>query len=144
MGEGTADVSNIESPRELELEVEEIRDEMTDVVRELDRRRHDLFDARLQLRKHALALGIGTVSLVGVVSGVAALAAWRARRRRRPLAMLRSFQNALARMIAHPDNVARPQSGVGGKILTALALAAAGSLVKAGAARLLPAETRLD
>jgi hypothetical protein len=144
MGEGTTDMNELESPRELEREVEHIRNDMTDVVRELDRRRHDLFDWRLQLRENALALGVGVISVVCVMGGIIALTAWRARRRRRPLVRLRMYQEALGRMVAHPERVARPQPGVGKKTLAAAATGAAATLIKVAAQQMLHADDRSD
>ena len=66
MGEGTNGVRP--SPEELERDVERIRDSMAGIVSELDRRRHELFDWRLQLRRHKLGIGLlagGVVLLLG-------------------------------------------------------------------------------
>jgi hypothetical protein len=54
MGQGTHGVKA--SPEELKREVEEIREGMTPVLDELDHRRHEMMDWRLQLRRHRPAI----------------------------------------------------------------------------------------
>ena len=55
----------------LRTDIEDARDGLGVYVSELDRRRHDAFDLRLQLKKHkALAIGVGVAAAavgVGVV-----------------------------------------------------------------------------
>jgi len=133
MGERTPDLKDAETPEELEHEVADIRGNMTGIVRELDRRRHVLFDWRAQLRKHALVLGLGTAGLVCVISGAVVLHAWRKRRRDQPLVKARRLREALSRMIANPELVAQPRAGVGEKALAAAASAVAGTLAKTAA-----------
>lgn len=53
----------------LTKDINQIRDNLGDLVGELDHRRHELFDWRLQLRRHGLALAIGTVVVAGLVAG---------------------------------------------------------------------------
>jgi len=43
------------TPEQLEHDVDDLRDGLTGIVRELDRRRHELLDWRLQLKKHRVA-----------------------------------------------------------------------------------------
>ncbi|HYJ32573.1 MAG TPA: hypothetical protein VE326_05085 [Candidatus Binatia bacterium] len=64
MGQGTHGVKA--SPEELKREVEAIREEMTPVLDELDHRRHEMTDWKLQLRRRGPAL-------LGVVAGIAAV-----------------------------------------------------------------------
>jgi hypothetical protein len=81
MGEGTTHVTHEEeSPARLEREVDELRDRMTGLVGELDRRRHELFDWRLQLRRHGRTLGLVGAGLAAVFWGARALARRRNRR----------------------------------------------------------------
>lgn len=73
----------------LRTEIDETRDELGVYVSELDRRRHEVMDLKLQVRKHpvvalvavAAAVGIG-LALAGAV--VALVRAARGTRRRRP------------------------------------------------------------
>ena len=135
MGEGASDVKTGETPEQLERDVQEIRVEMNGLVGELDRRRHELLDWRLQLRKHALALTIGVGGLVCVVSGLAAIAAARKHRRQRLVAKIELFRRAISRMVEHPELVARPQRGLGTAALSAAASALIGASARAIAQR---------
>jgi hypothetical protein len=134
MGEGTPDVTN-RSPEELEQEVTEIRVGMNGLMRELDRRRHDLFDWRLQLRNYAVPLGVGAVALICAVGGFTAVTVSRKRRRTRLLAKIESFQQALSRMVAHPELVARPRQSLAKTAVSATASALLGAAARAAVAR---------
>ncbi len=80
MGEGT---TRIESPngssarvRELGSETEAMRRQLDELVMELDRRRHQAFDWRLQLRRHGRALvmiggGVAVLVAIGVATSMA-------------------------------------------------------------------------
>jgi hypothetical protein len=141
MGATTVDLTGSDEtgdndPAELEREVEDIRDNIDGIVSELDRRRHELFDWRMQLRKHALLfaavgagclLGLGLTITLGVV---------RRRRERRFWVRAGRLREALSRVIAHPELVSQPQPGVGKKALTAAASAGASILAKTLAQRL--------
>jgi len=78
------------SPGEIEREVESIRDRLDPVIEELDIRRHELTDWRLQLERHGpTLLKVGAV-LAGAVVGVSVVRRlphrW-GQRRRKPVAM---------------------------------------------------------
>ena len=88
--------------RKLEREIAASRDRLTDMVAELDRRRHHL----LSVREHPLRIA-------GVAGAAAILAAGATflliRRRGRATALrkrARNFSEAFSRMIAHPERVA--------------------------------------
>ena len=131
MGQGKDDMNEVESPEELEREVEEIRDDMTDIVSELDRRGHEAFDWRMQLRKHAAPMMFTGLGFLAVAAGAIALSVRRKRRNNRPLARARRLREALARMIAHPELVAQPRPSIANRALAAAVSAAAGSVAKA-------------
>ena len=63
-----------ETAAQLEDDIEHIRNHLTDVASELDRRRHRFFDlpgqAREQLRKHGKPIAIGTVALAALGLGI--------------------------------------------------------------------------
>jgi hypothetical protein len=136
MGQRTDDLTHpdeaarAEAPAELEHEVEEIRENMTEIVGELDRRRHEVFDLGSQLRKNAVPLAVAGLGLVFIAAGATTLSVRRKRQRNRPLAKARRFGEALSRMIEHPELVAQPRPTIGRKALGAVVGAVAGSLAK--------------
>ena len=106
-------------PAKLEQEVDDIRENITDIVSELDRRGHELLDWRGHLRKNAwLLAAVGASCLVGL--GVT-ISVDRARRRRRNRFWnkARRLGEAVARMIEHPELVAQPKPGIARKALGA-------------------------
>jgi hypothetical protein len=123
-------------PRDLEHQVQDIRGNIDHIVDELDRRRHDLFDWRLQLRKHALAFGALAAVLVFTMAGTVALSVWQRRRRSRPMAKAKRWRSAVARVIDHPEWVARPYPSVGRKVLASAASAFSGGVAKGAAEQL--------
>lgn len=68
MGEGRGSVKR--SPEDLEREVESIRESMDPVIQELDARRHELTDWKLQLRRHGPALMKAGAFVAGVFVAV--------------------------------------------------------------------------
>jgi hypothetical protein len=77
----TRPASPDEAVRQLGAEIAELREELGGLVTELDRRRHDLLDVKLQLRRHVVAATVTAVSLIGAVAGLIWLGIWRSRRR---------------------------------------------------------------
>lgn len=73
---GATAVEPTEEPRRIEREIEDLRAQLDELVDELDRRRHDAFDWRVQLRKHPRAAALAA----GVLLGAVALAIRRSRR----------------------------------------------------------------
>ena len=91
MGEGTGrldlsgdhkagGVSPDEAVRYLGAEIADLREELGGLVSELDRRRHDLLDVRLQFRRHVVAATVTAVALIGAVAGLVWLGIRRSRR----------------------------------------------------------------
>ena len=65
MGEGTTRVEE-KPPRQIEREIEHLRTRLDRSLAELDRRRHELTDVRLQVRKHpAVAANVPTHEVNG-------------------------------------------------------------------------------
>jgi hypothetical protein len=110
-------------------EIATVRDELDALLAELDRRRHELLDVRLQLRRHAVGTALTTLALVGTAAGAVWLGRWRQRRQQRPSALAGRLREAIVRMTAHPERVAAEPT-MGGKILTAAASAGAALLVR--------------
>jgi hypothetical protein len=136
MGEGTNRVGAgrtngdpRKATRELESEILEARSRLDRGLAELDRRRHELTDVRLQVRRHpmiAVAAGVTALALVGGV----AYAVWASRQRQKPLSKAERLREALSRMVDKPHKVAKSEPTVQEKILAAIGTAAATILTK--------------
>lgn len=113
---------------QLGADIAALREDLGGLVAELDRRRHELLDVRLQARRHAGAAAVTAVSLIGAASGVVWLSIWRARRRQTPVARTTRLQEAVERMIDQPERVATEQS-VLGKIVTAAVTAGVATIM---------------
>lgn len=121
---------NYPPPTGLELNVELVRRRLDATIRELDRRRHDAFDIRRQLRRHALPVIGGIAALA---AAVATLTVWALRRRsdrQRLRPRMHRLRRAVARMIDKPDRVARETPNVGRKIAAAVGTTTATMLAK--------------
>jgi hypothetical protein len=126
MGEGTTRVDDAESTERLEREVEDLRENLTGIVGELDRRRHEILDWRFQLQRNRLVLALAVGSLALVTTGVVAAEVRRRKSRNRPMAKARRFRDAVSRMIERPDQVARAEPSAAGRLLASLVTGAAG------------------
>jgi hypothetical protein len=118
-----------EKAEALQDDIEEIRGRLGGMVGELDHRRHDLFDVRKKVARHAVPLVLTGMALLGVVGAGIALAIRRRRQRESFGARLQRLRRALARMIEKPERVAsapRPER----KIATAAAAALASVVTK--------------
>jgi hypothetical protein len=122
MGQGTAGVDR--NPRQLETEIAGLRDELGALVAELDRRRHEALDIRLQLRRHAGPIAAVGAGVVATLAGLISLARWRAQRRNRLTARASRLREGIARMVERPERVATQQT-MPGQVLAAAATAAA-------------------
>ena len=75
-----------DSPGELARDIEVVRDDLAEVVGELDRRRHEVLDdVRRQLARHALPIAVIALLALGVAAGGIALARSLRRRRHKTL-----------------------------------------------------------
>lgn len=92
----TAEHERERAAPEIEQEVDALRSDLGGLVDELDRRRHEITDVRLQLRRHsgAVALGLGVAALSVVVRIVAS------RRRRAHAKRFSVRASNLARVLA--------------------------------------------
>ena len=113
----------------VEGEIDALRGDLTGLVAELDRRRHEAFDVRLQLRRHPVAAAVAVAAAALVVGGALAVLLRTRRERRRPSVRARETRRALARLLDHPDRVAAEPS-LGARIATATLGIAASTLVK--------------
>ena len=118
-----------QAPTGLELNVEMVRQRLDATIRRI-RRRHDAFDIRRQLRRHALPVIGGIVALAATV---AAMTVWALRRRlarHRLRPKMQRLRHALGRMVEKPDRVARENPNVVRKIAAAAGTTAATMLAK--------------
>lgn len=129
----------MDNVEKVEHEVETIQRNLGGLVGELDHRRKELFDLKLQLRRHAVPLiVVGSALLALLAAGVTTLIV-RRRRRRTLRARAGRFREAIRRMTAHPEQVAETSPRVGKKIASAGGSAAASVIGKKLAQRLLHA-----
>ena len=141
MGEGTPGLERTTSkapddeptPRAitetLGTEIAVVRDELDGLLAELDRRRHEALDVRLQLQRHSLGAALTVLALVTTAAGGVWLGVWRHRRRARLTAQAGRLRHAISRMTEHPERVTAEPT-MAGKIVTAAANAAVAALVK--------------
>jgi hypothetical protein len=140
MVEGTAGVTQIDAwaprdPGPIEAEIVHRRGELTVLVAELNRRRHELMDVRLQMRRHAVGVIVTVFAAGAAAGGSVAYGIWRARRRRALLARGGRLREAVGRMIDRPERVAAEPT-VTERIIASAGSAAAAFLIKAALERL--------
>lgn len=130
MGEGTVGVVEEKKPaREIEREIEHLRTRLDRSLAELDRRRHELTDVRLQLRRHPQVF-IGAGAAVALVVGGIGFALWRSHRREELPQKARRVRIAFGRAVDKPEKVARGEAPAWEKILAAVGTTIAVSLTK--------------
>jgi len=124
-----------EAARQLDSEIVALREELSGLVAELDRRRHEAFDVKLQARRHGLELALTGVALIAAASGFV----WLKRRRARPLAGWRGRLERLrdALMPSRRSDERRRAPRAVTTILVAAANAGVAALIKKGLDRAL-------
>ena len=135
MGEGTAGVNGHGAANsgnglhQIEGDISQIRNRLDQSLAELDRRRHEATDVKLQIRRHpgVVAAASGVVLLL---LGGMAYAIWAAKKRDQPVNKAKRLKLALSRMIDQPQKVAKPEPTVPEKILAAAGTAAATMITK--------------
>ena len=125
----------------IEREIGSLRSEIDEMVNELDRRRREAFDVRLQLRRHPVAVTVTAVALAALLGGSIALLVRDGRRKRRASYQAGQLKVALGRMVKHPERVARGAPPAGEQILAAVGTALAALLVKRAFERAAPSAT---
>ncbi len=130
-GDGSAgpEISPRENSRQLDGEIAVLRDELTGLVAELDRRRHELTDFKLQARRHVVGMTLTGAGLLASAAGFVWLSVWRSRRPSHATARMGRLRAAVSRMVDRPDRVATEPS-IPARILTAAANAAAATAIK--------------
>ena len=120
----------------LEREVDRIRSNIGELIRELNHRRHEALDLRLQLRQHAgRVLLVGAVVVATIAGGIALILA-RLRRRRSVRVRVSQLRGALRRLSKHPELLAEHGPSVSRKVAAAGGGAIASVLGKRLAKRL--------
>jgi hypothetical protein len=128
VGERTVRVA-AQAPREIELEIEQLRTGLDRSLAELDRRRRELTDLKVQIRKHpGVFIGAGGV-LLFVVGGVG-FAIWRSQRRAELPGRAKRFQLAVGRAVHRPRKLARGAALPWDKIVAAVGTTVAVSLTR--------------
>jgi hypothetical protein len=123
----------------VEGEIQSLRGELGGLVAELDRRRHEAFDLRLQIQRHPVAAAIAAAGAALIVGGLLAAAVRGRRRHRNPSVRARETRRALARLLDHPERVAAEPS-ISNKVATAVLSLAATVIAKRVLERQLPHE----
>jgi hypothetical protein len=116
-------------PREIERDIESLRTRLDRSLAELDRRRHELTDVRLQMRKHP-AVFIGAGAVVALALGGVGVAIYRSSKRKELPKKARRVRIAFGRAADQTERVARREPPAWEKILTAVGTAIAVSLAK--------------
>ncbi len=116
-------------PREIEREIEYLRTRLDRSLAELDRRRHELTDIRLQMRKHP-AVFIGAGVAVALMLGGIGFAIYRSRKRDELPQKAKRLRIAFRRAVDEPENVARAEPPVWQKMAAAVGTTIAVSLAK--------------
>jgi hypothetical protein len=94
MIEGMTELRQVDSVQKLEKGAEQVRDEVTNVVRALARRRGDIVDWLMQLREERPAAGLAAIGAFLVAGGVALFFALRPQRSHRRSAQRRTSRPA--------------------------------------------------
>ena len=120
----------------LERDVDRIRSNIGELIRELNHRRHEAFDLKLQFQRHAARVILAGAAMCAVVAGAIVLAVARRRRQRSIGARVTRLRKALRRISAHPEHLAEQQPSVSRKVAAAGGSAIASVLGKRLAKRL--------
>lgn len=117
------------SPREIERDIEHLRTRLDRSLAELDRRRHELTDIKLQMRKHP-AVFIGAGAVVVLALGGIGFAIYRSRKREEMPQKAKRLRIAIGRAVDEPHKVARGEAPVWEKIVAAVGTTIAVNLTK--------------
>ena len=132
MGERETRLIKVVEPdaRHLEGEIEHLRSRLDRSLAELDRRRHDLMDYKLQMRKHPQALMVAGGVMLLLFGGVA-YSVYNSQKHSAALRRARKYKGALRRVADHPERVARSsEPSVGAKILASIGTTVAVALTR--------------
>jgi hypothetical protein len=122
------EISPQETVRQLNGEIAMLREDLARLVAELDRRRHEALDVKLQVKRHALGVVLTGAAVLAAPLELG-LATRRARSHRGLLAKARQVRDGLSRIVERPERMAT-QPTVLTTILTAAANAAGAIVIK--------------
>lgn len=135
MGQEATSLMRHGAPKERAIEltssIANSRDRLGLILSELERRRRDLMDVRLQIRRNAIPLLLMAAGIGGVIALSLSMRKTRIRNERRLGARFHRARRALSRAVKDPDRVAAPPPDLGKKVLIGVASAAATTLVTA-------------
>jgi hypothetical protein len=117
------------APREIERDIDHLRTRLDRSLAELDRRRHELMDVRLQMRRHP-AVFAGAGAVVVLVLGGVGYAIYRSRKHDELPQKARRLRIAVGRAVDKPEKVARGEAPVWEKIVAAVGVTIATSLAR--------------
>jgi hypothetical protein len=120
----------------LEHDLDAAREHLGDLLGELNRRRKDALNLRLQLQRRPVAVVVTAVAVVGAIAGVVALVVSRWHHRRSLVGRAERMRLALHRITRHPELLADPEPPLSHKIAAAGGTAVASVLGKQIAKRL--------
>lgn len=132
MGEAKTGVSATDraDAEHLETEIAGVRLEIDELIEELDRRRREVMDLKLQVSRHAVPIVVGAMTGGLVLAGVGVYVFWHHRHERKPSVRLHHARFAARRALKHPERVARGEPPLHIKLLTATLTALAGATAK--------------
>ena len=110
-------------------EIAAVRQELDTLLAEADRRRHDVMDVRLQIRRHAPGAALTVIAVLGAIAPLLWFGTRHRRQRRGLTAKARRLRHAVSRMVDQPDRVAAEPT-MAGKIALAAGNAAVAVLIK--------------
>jgi hypothetical protein len=126
---------------ELERQADMARERLVGRLDAIDRKRHELLDLRIQLRRHIDEVRLGAGALL---SGALVVAALRIQASQRGRQRIREERwRALGRLWKHPERVARRRRSFWAVALGNLAVAIATFVVAEGARKLVEGRRRL-
>lgn len=125
----TANNGSFQDTRRVSGEIDTLRNELGRLVAELDRRRHELTDVKLQIRKHPAVVIVAAGAAALILGGLVGMAIRNRRQHARPTIRARDTRRALSRLIDHPERVAA-EPNLAMKIATAAGVAAGSAVAR--------------
>lgn len=142
-GAKSAHGAESESAR-LRADIDATHQRLEGLLGELDRRRREAFDVRLQMRRHPVAFAVAATLALGAIGGGTTIAVMRLQRRRRlhhsPVARL----SRLWQISGHRGAKAGERSGMLASVATRAAQVAAAMLVRRLVSRVLAGHRERD